>query len=105
MGRDDVIHTAQDGLYECILCACCSTSCPSYWWNSDKYLGPSALLQANRWVMDSRVCLHALCDVLMRAGRVQEGAPEEAAGLVLHVPLPHHHELHQVLPQGTCTWM
>ena len=39
-----------DGLYECILCACCSTSCPSYWWNSDRYLGPAALLQAARWV-------------------------------------------------------
>lgn len=43
-----------DGLYECILCACCSTSCPSYWWNSDKYLGPAALLQAYRWIIDSR---------------------------------------------------
>ena len=43
-----------DGLYECILCACCSTSCPSYWWNSDKYLGPAALMQAYRWVIDSR---------------------------------------------------
>ena len=43
-----------DGLYECILCACCSTACPSYWWNSDRYLGPAALLQANRWVSDSR---------------------------------------------------
>lgn len=43
-----------DGLYECILCACCSTSCPSYWWNSDKYLGPAALLQASRWIEDSR---------------------------------------------------
>lgn len=43
-----------DGLYECILCACCSTSCPSYWWNSDKYLGPATLLQANRWLQDSR---------------------------------------------------
>ncbi|SNB54577.1 succinate dehydrogenase subunit B [Arboricoccus pini] len=43
-----------DGLYECILCACCSTSCPSYWWNSDKYLGPAALLQAYRWIADSR---------------------------------------------------
>ncbi len=43
-----------DGLYECILCACCSTSCPSYWWNSDRYLGPAALLQAYRWVIDSR---------------------------------------------------
>ena len=43
-----------DGLYECILCACCSTSCPSYWWNSDRYLGPAALLQAQRWIQDSR---------------------------------------------------
>jgi succinate dehydrogenase / fumarate reductase iron-sulfur subunit len=43
-----------DGLYECILCACCSTSCPSYWWNSDRYLGPAILLQAYRWVVDSR---------------------------------------------------
>lgn len=43
-----------DGLEECILCACCSTSCPSYWWNSDRYLGPAALLQAYRWIMDSR---------------------------------------------------
>ncbi|OQX05297.1 MAG: succinate dehydrogenase iron-sulfur subunit [Thiothrix lacustris] len=43
-----------DGLYECILCASCSTSCPSYWWNSDRYLGPAVLLQANRWVVDSR---------------------------------------------------
>jgi succinate dehydrogenase / fumarate reductase iron-sulfur subunit len=43
-----------DGLYECILCACCSTSCPSYWWNSERFLGPAALLQATRWVKDSR---------------------------------------------------
>jgi succinate dehydrogenase / fumarate reductase iron-sulfur subunit len=43
-----------DGLYECILCACCSTSCPSYWWNSDRYLGPAALLNAHRWIKDSR---------------------------------------------------
>lgn len=43
-----------DGLYECILCACCSTSCPSYWWNSDKYLGPAVLMQAYRWMNDSR---------------------------------------------------
>lgn len=43
-----------DGLYECILCACCSTSCPSYWWNADKYLGPAVLMQAYRWVIDSR---------------------------------------------------
>ncbi|EQD52809.1 succinate dehydrogenase iron-sulfur subunit [mine drainage metagenome] len=43
-----------DGLYECILCACCSTACPSYWWNSDRYLGPAILLQAYRWLVDSR---------------------------------------------------
>jgi succinate dehydrogenase / fumarate reductase iron-sulfur subunit len=43
-----------DGLYECILCACCSTSCPSYWWNSDKFLGPAILLAAYRWLADSR---------------------------------------------------
>ena len=43
-----------DGLYECILCACCSASCPSYWWNSDRFLGPAILLQAYRWVIDSR---------------------------------------------------
>ncbi|MFI4986379.1 MAG: succinate dehydrogenase iron-sulfur subunit [Alphaproteobacteria bacterium] len=43
-----------DGLYECILCACCSTSCPSYWWNSERYLGPATLLQAYRWINDSR---------------------------------------------------
>ncbi len=43
-----------DGLYECILCFCCSTSCPSYWWNGDKYLGPAVLLQAYRWITDSR---------------------------------------------------
>jgi len=43
-----------DGLYECILCACCSTSCPSYWWNSEEYLGPAILLQSYRWLIDSR---------------------------------------------------
>ncbi|HLD95649.1 MAG TPA: succinate dehydrogenase iron-sulfur subunit [Alphaproteobacteria bacterium] len=43
-----------DGLWECVLCFCCSTSCPSYWWNGDKYLGPAALLQSYRWVTDSR---------------------------------------------------
>jgi succinate dehydrogenase / fumarate reductase iron-sulfur subunit len=43
-----------DGLYECILCACCSSSCPSYWWNSDRFLGPAILLQAYRWLADSR---------------------------------------------------
>jgi len=43
-----------DGLYECILCACCSTACPSYWWNGDKYLGPAIIQQAYRWIIDSR---------------------------------------------------
>lgn len=43
-----------DGLVECILCACCSTSCPSYWWNGDRYLGPAVLLQSYRWIADSR---------------------------------------------------
>ena len=43
-----------DGLYECVLCACCSTSCPSYWWHPQEYLGPAVLMQAYRWVIDSR---------------------------------------------------
>jgi succinate dehydrogenase / fumarate reductase iron-sulfur subunit len=43
-----------DGYYECILCACCSTACPSYWWNGERYLGPAVLLQAYRWLIDSR---------------------------------------------------
>ena len=43
-----------DGLYECILCACCSTSCPSFWWNPEKYIGPAGLLQAYRFIADSR---------------------------------------------------
>lgn len=43
-----------DGLYECILCFCCTTSCPSYWWNGDRYLGPAVLLQSYRWIADSR---------------------------------------------------
>ena len=43
-----------DGMYECILCACCTTSCPSYWWNGQEYLGPAVLMQAYRWIEDSR---------------------------------------------------
>jgi succinate dehydrogenase / fumarate reductase, iron-sulfur subunit len=43
-----------DGLWECILCFCCSTSCPSYWWNGDKFMGPAILLQAYRWIADTR---------------------------------------------------
>lgn len=58
-GEKEIFQTEEeraklDGLYECILCACCSTSCPSYWWNADKYLGPAVLLQAYRWIIDSR---------------------------------------------------
>ena len=47
-------RTRIDGSYECILCACCTTSCPSWWWNGDRFLGPAALLHANRWIEDSR---------------------------------------------------
>jgi len=47
-------RTRLDGLYECILCACCSASCPSYWWNGERYLGPAVLLQAYRWLIDTR---------------------------------------------------
>ncbi|XP_034671978.1 succinate dehydrogenase [ubiquinone] iron-sulfur subunit [Drosophila subobscura] len=59
MGKAQYLQSLEDrnkldGLYECILCACCQTSCPSYWWNSDKYLGPAVLMQAYRWVIDSR---------------------------------------------------
>lgn len=43
-----------DGMWECVLCFCCTTSCPSYWWNGDRFLGPAVLLQANRWIEDSR---------------------------------------------------
>ena len=43
-----------DGLYECVMCACCSTSCPSYWWNGERYLGPATLLHSYRWLIDSR---------------------------------------------------
>ena len=53
-GQTPADRAKLDGLYECILCACCSTSCPSYWWNGDRYLGPAALLQAYRWLIDSR---------------------------------------------------
>ncbi|XP_022090370.1 succinate dehydrogenase [ubiquinone] iron-sulfur subunit, mitochondrial-like [Acanthaster planci] len=58
-GKEQYIQSIEDrakldGLYECILCACCSTSCPSYWWHGDKYLGPAILMQAYRWMIDSR---------------------------------------------------
>merc|ERR1712172_417698 len=58
-GQAEFLQTREDrakldGMYECILCACCSTACPSYWWNADKYLGPAVLMQAYRWIQDSR---------------------------------------------------
>ena len=76
-----------DGLYECILCACCSTCCPSYWWNSDKFLGPAILLQAYRWLADSRD--------EMTGERL-----DAARGSVPPLSLPHDHELRERLPQG-----
>ena len=59
-----------DGLYECILCACCSTSCPSYWWNEDKYLGPAVLLQAYRSVLSAAVAAGSL-------GRLAASCPHD----------------------------
>ena len=76
-----------DGLYECILCACCSTSCPSYWWNSDRYLGPAALLQANRWIVRFP----------RRSNRRTARRPRRP---VPALSLPHHHELRQGLSQA-----
>ena len=70
-----------DGLWECILCFCCTTSCPSYWWNGDRYLGPAVLLQAYRWIADSPRRIHR-----RPAGCV--------GGSVQALPLPHDHELH-----------
>jgi succinate dehydrogenase / fumarate reductase iron-sulfur subunit len=52
--QNEVEREKLEGLWECILCFCCTTSCPSYWWNGDKYLGPATLLQAARWIEDSR---------------------------------------------------
>lgn len=68
MTKDD--RSKLDGLYECILCACCSTSCPSYWWNEDKYLGPAVLLQAYRYAAYLALCrrLEPRQHVAMRNG-------------------------------------
>lgn len=52
--QDPADRAELDGLYECILCACCSTSCPSFWWNPDKFVGPAGLLQAYRFIADTR---------------------------------------------------
>ena len=76
-----------DGLYECILCACCTTSCPSYWWNGEKYLGPATLLHAYRWLIDSR-------------RRGDRRAARQPRRPVQALPLPHHHELRPGLPEG-----
>ena len=73
-----------DGLYECILCACCTTSCPSYWWNGERYLGPAILLQAYRWIIDSRD--------EATGGRLDD--LEDPFKLIA----PHHHELRAHLP-------
>ncbi len=76
-----------DGLYECILCACCSTSCPSYWWNGDRYLGPGdpppGVSLADR-----------------HARRSPGRTARQPRGPVPALPLPHHHELRQDLPEG-----
>src|SRR5216683_2327217 len=52
-----------DGLWECILCFCCTTSCPSYWWTGERYLGPAILLQAYRWLADSRDAAKAIAEI------------------------------------------
>ena len=69
-----------DGLYECILCACCSTSCPSFWWNPDKFVGPAGLLQAYRFIADTR-------DTRTNERLDDLDDPLSA------VQVPHHHEL------------
>ena len=76
-----------DGLYECVLCACCSTSCPSYWWNGERYLGPAALLHAYRWIIDT-------------PRRGDRRAAGRARRPVQALPLPHHHELRPDLPEA-----
>ena len=75
------------GLYECILCACCSSACPSYWWNPDKYVGPAGLLQAYRFLVDSRDQASG-----ERLDNLQDPVPA--------VSLPHDPQLHRRLPQG-----
>jgi succinate dehydrogenase (ubiquinone) iron-sulfur subunit len=66
--QSDADRKKLDGMYECILCACCSTSCPSYWWNADKYLGPAVLMQAFRWISDSCVLLSPCGRAVARRG-------------------------------------
>ena len=76
-----------DGLYECVMCACCSTSCPSYWWNGDRYSGPAALLHA--YQVDKR-----------QPGRGDGGAAGRPGRSVQALSLPHHHELRADLSEA-----
>lgn len=92
-----------DGLYECILCACCSTSCPSYWWNGDKYLGPAVLMQV---IIKIFFLLRFLFHVHYlglpldyRLERWSNGPPfGQNEGSLLRFPLPYYYELYQDLP-------
>ena len=77
-----------DGMYECILCACCSTACPSYWWNSDRFLGPAALLQAQS--LGGR-----------QPRRSDRRTPRRSRRPLPHLSLPHHLELRAGLPEGS----
>ena len=96
------LHVA--GLYECVLCACCTTSCPSYWWNSDKYLGPAVLLQSYRWLADSRDAkkeerlkflddafkvyrCHTIMNCSKTCPKVRPAAPTPSLTTVLALPL------------------
>jgi succinate dehydrogenase / fumarate reductase iron-sulfur subunit len=76
-----------DGLYECILCACCSTACPSFWWNPDKFVGPAGLLAAYRFIADTR-------DEAIGARL------DDPRGSLPAVPVPYDHELRRRLPEG-----
>lgn len=117
-----------DGLYECILCACCSTSCPSYWWNSDKYLGPAVLMQSYRWIIDSRdqrkkerlEFVNDAFKLYVRPPAASPSTPGTRRGALEHphsrserglrrcvcaslpptAALPHDHELLESLPEG-----
>jgi succinate dehydrogenase / fumarate reductase iron-sulfur subunit len=80
-----------NGAYECILCGCCSSQCPSYWWNPDKFVGPAGLLQAYRFIVDSR-------------DKVTDDRFENLRGPFSPVSLPHRHELRRTLSKGAETF-